>query len=100
MAYEQVLDDLLELLTLPALRSLKITSQAASNIANDIFLPFLSRSPYLHKFFLHGPALAVETIRAMTRLTHLELWNTPGWLKDDLFQMLDHAHEPDTFPDL
>lgn len=24
----------------------------------------------------------------------------PGWLKDDLFQMLDRAHEPDTFPDL
>ncbi|KAJ7362895.1 hypothetical protein DFH08DRAFT_951120 [Mycena albidolilacea] len=89
------------LLDLPALCSLKITTHLVSlYLSIEICVPFLSRSRHLQKFSFDEPGIPLEIIRSMTQLTELALWNTPWWLEDDFFQMLDPGYKSDTPPDL
>jgi hypothetical protein len=90
-------EELIPLLTLPALEKLDI-----NGVHDDIFpLRFIS-SPSLQTFTFGAstPAVSLRWIQHMEHLTTLEL-NSPEWPhKDELIRALNRAHQPQFLPKL
>jgi hypothetical protein len=86
------------LLDLLALRSLKITTNLESLYMRScsLFLPIPPFAEILFRRTRDIPGI----ICSMTRLTELALWNSSGWLKYDVLQMLNREYVSDILPDL